>query len=114
MSSLVFPGLPVQVRDAALKLQDSMPKSDVNKEYYTQNIEREVSIKSVAVLDFQLKRMRLTSQWRSASLGTGLFFQLMHAGLNLSVIMLCQFRSRVFYDTALGGSVCVETSLCTH
>jgi hypothetical protein len=39
----VFTGLPVQVRDAALKLQDSMPKSDVNKEYYTQNMEREVS-----------------------------------------------------------------------
>jgi hypothetical protein len=31
------------VRDAALKLQDSMPKSDVNKEYYTQNMEKEVS-----------------------------------------------------------------------
>ena len=36
-------GLPVQVRDAALKIQDEMPKSDVNKEYYTQNMEREVS-----------------------------------------------------------------------
>lgn len=35
-------GLPVQVRDAALKLQDNIPKSDVNKEYYTQNIEREI------------------------------------------------------------------------
>ncbi|CAL1530111.1 unnamed protein product [Lymnaea stagnalis] len=36
-------GLPVQVRDAALKLQENMPKSDVNKEYYTQNIEREIA-----------------------------------------------------------------------
>ncbi|XP_076457541.1 pre-mRNA-splicing factor RBM22-like [Babylonia areolata] len=36
-------GLPVQVRDTALKLQDSMPKSDVNKEYYTQNMEREIA-----------------------------------------------------------------------
>ena len=35
-------GLPVQVRDAALKIADEMPKSDVNKEYYTQNMEREV------------------------------------------------------------------------
>ena len=33
----------MQVRDAALKIQDEMPKSDVNKEYYTQNMEREVS-----------------------------------------------------------------------
>lgn len=41
---LFFLGLPVQVRDAALKLQDNIPKSDVNKEYYTQNIEREVRI----------------------------------------------------------------------
>ena len=32
----------MQVRDAALKIQDDMPKSDVNKEYYTQNMEREV------------------------------------------------------------------------
>ncbi|GAB1608666.1 pre-mRNA-splicing factor RBM22-like [Argonauta hians] len=36
-------GLPVQVRDAALKLQDNIPKSDVNKEYYTQNIEKEIN-----------------------------------------------------------------------
>ena len=35
-------GLPVQVRDHALGLKDEMPKSDVNKEYYTQNAEREV------------------------------------------------------------------------
>ena len=40
--NVLFSGLPVQVRDAALKLQDNMPKSDVNKEYYTQNMEREV------------------------------------------------------------------------
>lgn len=39
---IVFSGLPVQVRDAALKIQDNMPKSDVNKEYYTQNMENEV------------------------------------------------------------------------
>ncbi|XP_071105673.1 pre-mRNA-splicing factor RBM22-like [Haliotis cracherodii] len=36
-------GLPVQVRDAALKAYDNMPKSDVNKEYYTQNMEREIA-----------------------------------------------------------------------
>lgn len=35
-------GLPIQVRDAGLSLKDDMPKSDVNKEYYTQNMEREV------------------------------------------------------------------------
>jgi len=34
--------LPIQVRDAGLSLKDEMPKSDVNKEYYTQNMEREV------------------------------------------------------------------------
>lgn len=36
-------GLPIQVRDAALKITDDMPKSDVNKEYYTQNMEREIA-----------------------------------------------------------------------
>jgi len=36
-------GLPVQVRDQALKMKDEMPKSDVNKEYYIQNQERTVS-----------------------------------------------------------------------
>lgn len=37
-----IPGLPIQVRDAGLSFKDDMPKSDVNKEYYTQNMEREV------------------------------------------------------------------------
>lgn len=37
-------GLPVQVRDAALKVSDNMPKSDVNKEYYQQNMEKEMAI----------------------------------------------------------------------
>uniref|UniRef100_A0A8C9Q1W9 Pre-mRNA-splicing factor RBM22 n=1 Tax=Spermophilus dauricus TaxID=99837 RepID=A0A8C9Q1W9_SPEDA len=36
-------GLPIQVRDAGLSFKDDMPKSDVNKEYYTQNMEREIS-----------------------------------------------------------------------
>ena len=29
-------GLPVQVRDQALQMKNEMPKSDVNREYYTQ------------------------------------------------------------------------------
>ncbi|XP_035669646.1 pre-mRNA-splicing factor RBM22-like [Branchiostoma floridae] len=36
-------GLPVEVRDRALQLKDDVPKSDVNKEYYTQNMEREIA-----------------------------------------------------------------------
>lgn len=36
-------GLPVQVRDKALKVHDEIPKSDVGKEYYQQNLEREVT-----------------------------------------------------------------------
>ncbi|XP_054726815.1 pre-mRNA-splicing factor RBM22 [Anastrepha obliqua] len=35
-------GLPIQVRDAALKVADTIPQSDVNKEYYIQNIDREL------------------------------------------------------------------------
>lgn len=36
-------GLPVQTRDYALGVKDNVPKSDVNKEFYTQNIERELA-----------------------------------------------------------------------
>lgn len=32
-------GLPIQVRDAALKIKDELPKSDVNREYYLQNVD---------------------------------------------------------------------------
>lgn len=42
--SVLFQGLPVQVRDHALGMKDDVPKSDVNKEYYTQNVEKEVSV----------------------------------------------------------------------
>lgn len=35
-------GLPIQVRDAALKIADNLPQSDVNKEYYIQNVDREL------------------------------------------------------------------------
>lgn len=35
-------GLPIQVRDAALKIKDDLPRSDVNKEYYVQNIDKEI------------------------------------------------------------------------
>ena len=37
-------GLPIQVRDTGLAVKDEVPKSDVNKEYYTQNMEREVRL----------------------------------------------------------------------
>lgn len=33
----------MQVRDQALKIHDEIPKSDVGKEYYQQNLEREVT-----------------------------------------------------------------------
>jgi len=36
-------GLPVQVRDAALKVKDDLPRSDVNREYYIQNIDSELA-----------------------------------------------------------------------
>lgn len=35
-------GLPIQVRDAALKIVDNLPQSQVNKEYYIQNIDRQL------------------------------------------------------------------------
>jgi len=36
-------GLPIQVRDKALRLADDLPKSDVNREYYIQNVDRELA-----------------------------------------------------------------------
>ena len=35
-------GLPVQVRDHALSIKDNLPQSDVNKEYYLQNVDNQV------------------------------------------------------------------------
>lgn len=35
-------GLPTQVRDAAIKINDQLPQSDVNKEYYIQHIDQEL------------------------------------------------------------------------
>ena len=45
----MFSGLPIQTRDYALGLKDDIAKSDVNKEYYTQNMEREVVLCGVEV-----------------------------------------------------------------
>ena len=36
--------MPVQVRDYAMNLKDEIPRSEVNREYYSQNMEREVSV----------------------------------------------------------------------
>jgi pre-mRNA-splicing factor RBM22/SLT11 len=36
-------GLPVQVRDTALGLQGGAPSSDINKQYYVQRVEEQVS-----------------------------------------------------------------------
>lgn len=35
-------GLPVQVRDSALKVKEELPKSAVNKEYFNQQVEKQV------------------------------------------------------------------------
>lgn len=38
-------GLPTQVRDAALKVQDDdIPQSETNKEYYLQNVEKSIAL----------------------------------------------------------------------
>ena len=44
MLKFCYKGLPVQVRDAALKIENDMPKSDVGREFYNQNMEREVIV----------------------------------------------------------------------
>jgi pre-mRNA-splicing factor RBM22/SLT11 len=68
-------GLPVQVRDAALKIQDEIPKSDVGKEYYQQNLDKEISGtdgtvavgavgKALAPSDMLLKLARTTPYYK--------------------------------------------------
>ncbi|XP_051829908.1 pre-mRNA-splicing factor RBM22-like [Antechinus flavipes] len=68
-------GLPIQVRDTGLSFKDDMPKSDVNKEYYTQNVEREISNsdgtrpvgvlgKATAPSDMLLKLARTTPYYK--------------------------------------------------
>ncbi|OXA63285.1 pre-mRNA-splicing factor RBM22 [Folsomia candida] len=42
-------GLPTQVRDNALKVRDALPRSDVNKEYYLQNVESSSTDNTVAL-----------------------------------------------------------------
>jgi len=36
-------GLPVQVRDHALRIKDDLPKSDANREYYLQNVDAQLA-----------------------------------------------------------------------
>lgn len=64
-------GLPIQVRDAALKMREEIPKSDVNKEYYIQNKEGELqganpagALKSAAPSDLLLKLARTTPYYK--------------------------------------------------
>jgi len=68
-------GLPIQVRDAALKIKDDLPRSDVNKEYYVQNIENEIGKidpttpagsvgKSVAASDLLMKLARTSPYYK--------------------------------------------------
>lgn len=45
-----FLGLPVQVRDEALNIHSEAPNSDVNRQYYAQNIAGKVSIMGGNVL----------------------------------------------------------------
>lgn len=47
-------GLPIQVRDTGLAIKEDIPRSDVNKEYYTQNMEREVFFFFIAALSEML------------------------------------------------------------
>jgi pre-mRNA-splicing factor RBM22/SLT11 len=47
-------GLPVQVRDTALGMQNEAPSSDVNREYYAQNMESKVSVFHARIPDQEL------------------------------------------------------------
>lgn len=68
-------GLPIQVRDSALKIKDDLPRSEVNKEYYVQNIDKEISNidpttpagavgKSIAASDLLMKLARTSPYYK--------------------------------------------------
>ncbi|CAH0387857.1 unnamed protein product [Bemisia tabaci] len=68
-------GLPIQVRDTALQIKDDIPRSDVNKEYYVQNLNSEMSKadptapigsvgKAQAASDLLLKLARTTPYYK--------------------------------------------------
>ncbi|PVV04141.1 hypothetical protein BB560_001359 [Smittium megazygosporum] len=72
-----MPGLPVQVRDTALELEDSTPQSDVNKQFYNQSLEKKMETGQLD-LDFvgsknsaareQLTRMSRTNPYYKRNL----------------------------------------------
>jgi len=68
-------GLPIEVRDKALAIQDNLPKSDVNKEFYLQNVDKEMAStdgtvasggvgKAQATSDLLLKLARTTPYYK--------------------------------------------------
>lgn len=80
-------GLPTQVRDTALAVQSEAPTSEVNREYYAQNMEAKVSglrrqqvpIYSAHALNAQLEggsRSLLDSTSRASSAGKEMLKQL--------------------------------------
>jgi pre-mRNA-splicing factor RBM22/SLT11 len=54
-------GLPIQVRDNALKVKDNLPRNEVNKEYYIQNLESQVGfyLSSVASMFYSSQNVLL-------------------------------------------------------
>lgn len=40
-------GLPTQVRDTALGIQAAAPSSDINREYFSQNMDDKVSLRAI-------------------------------------------------------------------
>ena len=40
--NITFTGLPVQVRDSVLNIQDTVPRTDVNRQYFIQSVEGQV------------------------------------------------------------------------
>ena len=54
-------GLPVQVRDQALGVKDNLPQSDVGREYYLQNMEKEVSHVMVAMVTVVLSHGKVAT-----------------------------------------------------
>lgn len=61
-------GLPTQVRDTALALQNEAPTSDINREYYAQNMEGKVGYTSFGS-ELSINKPLLSNSWTAISQG---------------------------------------------
>src|SRR6266481_60942 len=100
-------GLPTQVRDTALALKNEAPTSDINREYYAQNMEGKVSpwlyndpsLSDLGLLRGSAGRQQIvvrfwagTGGWKGDVETTGSHESILQAQSTTNMFILCQGR----------------------